>query len=115
VSSGLETVERAREFLERNGRVSLRALRREFDLDDDGLEELLDELVEIQQVAVREGRALAWALAQLERARLAQAKAMSRASSARSRSYSRFSGTSPKPCFDRVGRRASMGSRRSSM
>jgi hypothetical protein len=32
-----ETVEKARGFLERNGRVSLRAFRREFDLDDDAL------------------------------------------------------------------------------
>ena len=37
--SFLETIERAREFLERNGRVSLRALKREFDLDDGDLEE----------------------------------------------------------------------------
>ncbi len=57
----LETVESARAFLERNGRVSLRALRREFDLDEDGLDELVEELTEIQGVAVREGRALAWA------------------------------------------------------
>ncbi len=34
------------------GRVSLRALRREFELDDEALEELIEELVEIQQVAV---------------------------------------------------------------
>ena len=59
--SFLETVERARAFLERNGRVSLRALQREFNLDDDGLGELIEELVEIQRVAVRDGSALAWA------------------------------------------------------
>ena len=59
--SFLETVESARAFLKRNGRVSLRALQREFDLDDDALSELIGELVEIQQVAVRNGRALAWA------------------------------------------------------
>jgi len=59
--SFLETVERARAFLERNGRVSLRALQREFDLDDDALDELIEELAEIQRVAVRDGRALAWA------------------------------------------------------
>ena len=35
--SFLETVEKARAFLERNGRVSLRALRREFALDADGV------------------------------------------------------------------------------
>ncbi len=59
--SFLETVERARAFLERNRRVSLRALQREFDLDDGALDELIEELVEIQRVAVRDGRALAWA------------------------------------------------------
>ncbi len=59
--SFLETVERARAFLERNGRVSLRALQREFNLDDGALDELIEELVEIQRVAVRDGRALAWA------------------------------------------------------
>jgi hypothetical protein len=32
--SFLETIEKARAFLERNGRVSLRALQREFNLDD---------------------------------------------------------------------------------
>ena len=52
----LETVEQARAFLERNGRVSLRGLKREFELDDDGLEELVD----IQQVAAREGKAISW-------------------------------------------------------
>ena len=59
--SFLETVERGRAFLERNGRVSLRALQREFDLDDDALGELIEELVEIQRVAVRDGSALALA------------------------------------------------------
>ena len=57
----LETVEKARAFLERNGRVSPRALQREFDLDDRALDDLIEELVEIQRVAVRDGRALAWA------------------------------------------------------
>ncbi len=59
--SFMETVEKARVLLERNGRVSLRALQREFDLDEDALDELIDELVEIQRVAARDGRALAWA------------------------------------------------------
>ena len=59
--SFLETVERGRAFLERNGRVSLRALQREFDLDDDALGDLIEELVEIQRVAVRDGNALALA------------------------------------------------------
>ena len=59
--SFLETVEKARAFLERNGRVSLRALQREFNLDDDALDELIEELAEIQRVALRDGPALAWA------------------------------------------------------
>ncbi len=42
--SFLETVEKARAFLERNERVSLRALQREFDLDDGVLDELRAEL-----------------------------------------------------------------------
>jgi class 3 adenylate cyclase len=59
--SFLETVEKARAFLERNGRVSIRALQREYDLNDEDLGELIEELVEIQQVAVRDGRALSLA------------------------------------------------------
>ena len=57
MSSFLEIVDRAPSVLERNGRVSLRALQRELDLDDEAMEKLLD----IQRVATREGRALAWA------------------------------------------------------
>ena len=56
--SFMEKVRRARALLEQEGRVSLRALRRELELDDDELDELADELVEIQQVARVEGRAL---------------------------------------------------------
>jgi len=58
--SFLETVEKARVALERNGRVSLRALQREFDLDDETLDELVEELVDVQQVAAREGKVLSW-------------------------------------------------------
>jgi len=58
--SFLDTILRAKAYLEHPGRVSVRALRREFDLDDDALEELIEELVEIQRVATRDGRALAW-------------------------------------------------------
>ena len=47
--SFLETVEKARAFLERNGRVSLRGLQREFNLDDGALDELIEELVEVMQ------------------------------------------------------------------
>jgi class 3 adenylate cyclase len=54
----LETVERARSFLERHGRVSRRGLRREFGLDAETLDELCDELVRVQRVAVLEGDVL---------------------------------------------------------
>jgi class 3 adenylate cyclase len=56
----LETIESARAFLERNGRVSLRALQREFGLDDEAREELVEELVDVQQVAALEGKVLSW-------------------------------------------------------
>jgi class 3 adenylate cyclase/tetratricopeptide (TPR) repeat protein len=58
--SFLEIVGRAKAHLREQGRVSLRALRREFDLDDESLEELVEELVDLQQVAVREGQVLSW-------------------------------------------------------
>jgi class 3 adenylate cyclase/tetratricopeptide (TPR) repeat protein len=58
--SFLETVERARDFLERHRRVSLRAFRREFGLDQDALAELSDELVQVQQVAKMEEDVLVW-------------------------------------------------------
>jgi class 3 adenylate cyclase/tetratricopeptide (TPR) repeat protein len=58
--SFIETVQRAGELLRQQGRISLRALKLEFDLDDEQLEALLEELVDIQQVAARAGKALAW-------------------------------------------------------
>src|SRR3990172_3953119 len=58
--SFLDTILRAKAYLEQQGRVSLRALRREFALDDDALEELIEELVDVQHVAARDGKALAW-------------------------------------------------------
>ena len=56
----LETVRRAKGYLQEEGRVSLRALKLEFQLDDDQLEALVEELVDIQQLAAHEGKALAW-------------------------------------------------------
>ena len=56
----LETVEQAKAFLARNHRVSLRALARAFGLEADALDELVGELVDVQQVAAREGKVLAW-------------------------------------------------------
>ena len=49
----LDTVRRAKTHLQEYGRVSLRVLKREFQLDDNALEELVEELVDVQQVAAR--------------------------------------------------------------
>jgi class 3 adenylate cyclase/predicted ATPase len=56
----LDTVARAKNYLQEHGRVSFRALKREFGLDDDALEEVVEELVDVQQVAAREGKVLSW-------------------------------------------------------
>ena len=56
----LEVVGEVRRHLEQNGRISLRMLRRQYELDDESLEELIEELVDIQRVARREENALAW-------------------------------------------------------
>jgi class 3 adenylate cyclase/tetratricopeptide (TPR) repeat protein len=57
----LEIISQVRSFLEHNGRVSVRMLRRQFDLDDETLEDLKEELVEVQRVAADEGgRVLVW-------------------------------------------------------
>ncbi len=61
--SFLETIKRARAFLENQRRVSLRALRREFDLDAETLADLADELVNVQKIAVLDGEVLVWAAA----------------------------------------------------
>ncbi len=41
-------------MLQQHGRVSYRALKRQFDLDDDYLDDLKAELIEIQQCAQEE-------------------------------------------------------------
>ncbi len=58
--SFLDTIRRAKDFLQEQGRVSLRALEREFDLDAGSLDELVEELVDVQRVAAREGKVLSW-------------------------------------------------------
>jgi len=58
--SFLETVRQAKAYLEEQGRVSRRALKLEFGLDDEQLEALAEELVDIQRVAAREGKAIVW-------------------------------------------------------
>ncbi len=59
----LDVVREVRRHLEENGRLSLRMLRRQFELDDDALEEVIEELVDVQRVARREENALAWSAA----------------------------------------------------
>ncbi len=54
----LDTVRRAAVLLRDEGRVSERALRREFDLDDQHLDDLVEELVEVRRVATRDGDVL---------------------------------------------------------
>ena len=54
----LDTVRQAAALLHDEGRVSERALRREFDLDDQHLDDLVEELVEVRRVATRDGDVL---------------------------------------------------------
>jgi class 3 adenylate cyclase len=56
----LDVVREVRRHLEENGRLSLRLLRRQFELNDDTLKEVIEELVDVQGVARREEKALAW-------------------------------------------------------
>jgi hypothetical protein len=56
-----EVVEQAGALLQRKGRITYRALQREFALDDQALEELKDELIDAEQVARDEnGKVLVW-------------------------------------------------------
>jgi class 3 adenylate cyclase/predicted ATPase len=56
-----EVVAQTLTWLQRDGRVSYRALKREFDLDDEFLEDLKAELIEAKRLAVDEnGKVLAW-------------------------------------------------------
>jgi class 3 adenylate cyclase/predicted ATPase len=56
-----EALVQVREWLEREGRVSYRALKREFALDEDFLEDLKAELIDAKRLAVDEdGKVLVW-------------------------------------------------------
>ncbi len=56
-----EVVEQVHALLQRQGRVSYRALKREFGLDDDYVEDLKAELIEVQRIAADEdGKVLVW-------------------------------------------------------
>jgi predicted ATPase/class 3 adenylate cyclase len=58
--SFIETLRRAKELLREEGRLSLRALKRELGLDDDEIGELTSELLDAQRVAILEGSVLVW-------------------------------------------------------
>jgi class 3 adenylate cyclase len=60
----MDIVREVRRYLEENGRASLRMLRRQYELDDDALDELIEELVDVQRVARREEKMLVWTAAQ---------------------------------------------------
>ena len=47
-----ETVDQAIEMVRRRGQISYRMLKRQFDLDDDTLEDLKDELIEAERVTM---------------------------------------------------------------
>jgi predicted ATPase/class 3 adenylate cyclase len=56
-----ELVEQVRALLQREGRVSYRALKREFDLDDDYIKDLKAEIIKAKKLAVDEdGEVLVW-------------------------------------------------------
>jgi class 3 adenylate cyclase len=56
-----EILDQAIAMLQRRGRLTYRALKRQFDLDDDYLEDLKAELIQGQQLAVDEaGEVLVW-------------------------------------------------------
>ncbi len=59
----LEVVREVRRHLEESGRLSLRMLRRQFELDDESLEEVVEELVDVQGVARQEKNVLVWVAA----------------------------------------------------
>jgi hypothetical protein len=56
-----EVLDQVREQLQREGRVSYRALKRRFAIDDDYIEDLKAELIDAKQLAVDEdGKVLVW-------------------------------------------------------
>ena len=56
--SFVEKLQRARDVLEQQGRLSVRALGRELGLGGEELDEIIDELVDVQKAVVREGNVL---------------------------------------------------------
>jgi hypothetical protein len=58
----VEVLKQVRELLQGKGRISYRALKRQFELDDEYIEDLKAELIDAERVAVDEdGKVLVWA------------------------------------------------------
>ena len=58
----LEVLDQVRELLRTKGRITYRVLKRQFDLDDDYLEDLKAELIDAEHMARDEdGKVLVWA------------------------------------------------------
>jgi hypothetical protein len=56
-----EVVAQTLTWLQREGRISYRALRLEFDLNEDVLDALKEELIEVKETAVdKDGKMLVW-------------------------------------------------------
>jgi hypothetical protein len=56
-----EIVEQARTLLQRTGKVTYRVLKREFDLDDEALEDLKEQFILAEGIAVdQDGKVLVW-------------------------------------------------------
>ena len=56
-----DIIEQAKALLQRQGRITYRTLKREFDLEDEALEDLKFELIEGQELAVdKDGKMLVW-------------------------------------------------------
>ena len=58
--SFIARLQRVREILAQQGRLSTRALERELEIGGEDLDEIIEELVDVQQVARREGKILVW-------------------------------------------------------
>ena len=64
-----ERLDQVRQKLHDKGRVTYRALKREFDLDDDYLADIVTELIEAERIAADEnGKVLVWAAPVTEQA-----------------------------------------------
>jgi len=56
-----DIIEQAKALLQRQGRITYRSLKREFDLEDEELEDLKFELIDGQELAVdKDGKMLVW-------------------------------------------------------